>query len=322
MTLDDVWKEQARFNAQLHEPPTTDEERTAQTKEFVVHMHAELSELLTASGPWKSHRRSGTMPNRRAILEEAVDTFKFLVSTLQVWSVTPEQFLQSFVEKSAVVQQRYTEEWISQLNRPSVIVDIDNVLADYIGGLLTFLDRSRPSGWIAPAQRLKLEQRGPFISAEELGMHPTQWLFYKTLFRNSGSKRTLPLMPGARDFLQWCRLKGWTIILLTSRPMKEYAGMYADTLHWLQMNNLSFDHLWFSEDKSTSLAAHPSVHPWIQFAVDDDPKYVQQYALWGFPVFHLVHDERVSTPNRHNIIRVVSLDELREQYEEGYSVQG
>jgi hypothetical protein len=160
----------------------------------------------------------------------------------------------------------------------------------------------------------RIMERGTYLSADTFGMTPQQWWNTKQAFRESGAKARLPVMPGAYQFLRWCR-DHYHIVLLTSRPIDEYPGMYMDTLDWLHYNQLPFDHIWWAMDKSDALASRPSIVDRVRFAVDDDPRFVSQLAQWGFPVYHLVHDLSLYTPDHRFITRVISLEEVMEKVE-------
>lgn len=305
---DRVWADQQDFNAQIRPVlPQSYEERTALTKELVLHDISESDELLRACGAWKPHRRVMVPENRAHVIEEMIDKFKYLISIAQVWGVTPAEFLDAYWWKSMAVRQRHSEEFLTTLAGPTVIVDIDNVLADYIGGFANFLDSE---GEPEAANMLRTER--PYMTAASMAgyFHPERWSVVKHEFRVKGWKRILPVHPGAYDFLWWCSRKQYFIVLVTSRPIDEYPNIYADTIHWLKVNQLPFDFIWWSEKKGRLLADRRVV-PLVKFAVDDDIEYCAQFLGQGIKTYWLNNGKSVGRLS-DGLIQVPTLQALVE----------
>jgi hypothetical protein len=277
--LDRIWKDQEEFNRQLREPPTTLEERVAQTKELALHHISETIEMVNAAGAWKSHRRQVIPENRAHVREEIIDQFKYLISLAQVWSITPDEFLSDYWWKSMAVRQRFSEEWVNQIVGPSVVIDIDNVLADYIEGFCHFMERVGEGDRAEYIRRIR-----PYRIQEEI---PSDlWKRLKHQFRVEGWKRYLPVMPGAKEFLTWCRNQGYYVVLLTSRPIDRYPNLYMDTLYWLNTAGLPFDTVWWTQHKGEALSERLDLSD-VQFAVDDDFEFVTQFKDKGVRTYWL-----------------------------------
>jgi hypothetical protein len=304
--FDQIWADQLDFNNMFRSNPApTFEERTFETKDLVLHLISECDELLRASGAWKTHRRprQSGFENRRAVLMEIIDIFKYAMTVAHVQGFTAQEFMAAYWEKSMVVRQRYAEEFVRQINQPTVIVDIDNVLADYIRGFVTWAgDR----GGITADAGLEFLMNPRYLTHSELGISWTQYQTLKHEFRVSGGHATLPVMPGAREFLAWCETQHLQIILVTARPIDKYPNLHGETLQWLDRNGLIFDEVWWARDKG-EIVLERDIVKHIVFAVDDEEQYVRQ--LSGQHVFTYWLNGREGVTHSH-IDVVASLGEI------------
>lgn len=284
-----VWDDQHEFNRQLRADPASYPERTAMTKEFMLHMISECSEVLDASGTWKMHRRTPTPENLAQIQSELIDVFKYWMSIAQIWGLTPHDLESAYWSKSAAVRQRYAEEWIHSLDRDLVVVDLDNVLADYVSGFADWINVHHP-GSVSGLRLQEIKRRREWLTAESLECSHATWSFLKHAFRTHGGKRTLPVMRGAQEFLQWVHAQGWAIVVLTSRPIDRYPTIYEDTVAWFAANQLPVDYIWWGSNKATKLVdastdERRDILSRIRFVVDDDPEFVRQYEKLGLKTY-------------------------------------
>jgi len=182
------------------------------------------------------------------------------------------------------VRQRHSEEWVKKLDRPAWVLDIDNVLCDYTTGFCTWLKHRAPL--FADAAQAVIDGRKFFSSEKDFGMTATEWQGFKHEFRSMGHKRQLPVMPGAREFTQELRRAGYFVILLTSRPIDRYPNIYTDTLWWLNNHGMQFDWVWWATDKGERLIENGGLK-FIRGVVDDDPRYIAQFAKLGLQCWWL-----------------------------------
>lgn len=304
-----MWRDQEDLNRLFRPdgPPTTYEHRIALTKEFVLHLHSECASLLDAVGSWKPHRHQPTRENRAHVLIELSDIHKYVLSLYQIWGFTPEEAVQGFCEKSMVVRQRHSEEFIKTIDRPAVLVDLDGVLADYVRGFTESMLRPRlpreafltlsSCGWI-DKQSLR-----PWLSEEEYD-------HLRHMFRVNGGFGRLPMLPGARSLMDWLHEQGYYIIILTSRPIHTYPNIYTDTLIWLDAHELHHDFIWWAQDKG-SLVEDRNIRRHVVFAIDDDEKFVYQLSNLGIPVWW-VTDKELQRLGEATIQTVKNLTELLE----------
>ena len=312
--LQRIWTDQAEFNRYFRRVEgMTFAQRTAETKELTLHLISECDELLRASGAWKPHRQIEVMDNPRAIGLELADIFKYLISIAQIHGFTSHDLIKLYWEKSMVVRQRHSQEFVNRsLDTPAVIVDIDNVLADYITGFIAWLVQHAT---ISGAMAQDILDHPRFVDAASLAMTKNEYRNVLHQFRVSGEHAGLPLMPGARELLQLVRARHWAIILLTARPIDRYPNLHSETLRWLHTNDLPFEWVWWARDKGEAIRAlNPT--PYIVWAVDDEFQYVEQIASTGHDVFWLnwkgdVSDRQGAVlSEKDNIIMIRSLQDL------------
>lgn len=304
--LRDIWADQMEFNRNFRDMPApTFEQRTAETKELVLHLMSECDELLRASGAWKPHRRTPVRENRRHVLMEMADIFKYLISVAQVHGVTEDEFVDAYWEKSMVVRQRYAQEFMCALDHPAIIVDLDNVLVDYIAGFLEWMWRNK---FITQERADTLLVNHTYCNAESLGMLPHLYDEVKHLFRVSGEHALLPAMAGAHEFIAWLNKRSELTVVLTARPIDRYPNLYGETLQWMKLYDMRADMVWWASDKGEALRTS-GIADHVTFAVDDEWKYVEQYQKSGVRCYWLFAqpDDRWASELTS---RVASLEEI------------
>lgn len=284
--LKKVWEEQKEFNENFYALPTNDKERSLQTKEYVLHLISEADELLRTTRAWKFHRHDSLfMVNRESVKEELADIFKYWVTLCIVWGVSPKEAMESFWRKSMVVRQRYQQEFVKDLTGDIAVIDIDNVLADYTAGFLTWMREKYPRMRGSVERYMRTRQTpGVHFNADSFRIDDGVWQLIKHNFRVSGEKKNLPLIPGASEFLRELRDMNIKIVLLTSRPINEYPNIHADTIEWLKKNDMPFDFIWWSKEKHETLMLH-GIRGRVLFAVDDDPAFVIKLSQIGIRTF-------------------------------------
>lgn len=327
MNFQRMYEDQQAFNRQVWDPAgKTTAARIARLKDLSMGMIEEALEFIRTYD-FKIHRRQKLrLQNVAHSHEELVDQFKYWLSLCDASDFPIDKLEEMYYAKSRVVQYRFQEEWVQQIDRPSVIVDIDEVLADYITGICEYgkqygprlMDLS-PSETIRFIHRMnELEDTRGFVDAGTVGQPHLLWQRVKHDFRTKGGKRTLPVFEDAYRFLEFCRAMKWCIILVTSRPVTEYPNLFTDTLWWLENQGLPFDLLWWSNEKAERLEEAAIDFSQVVFAVDDSPKFVQQFRKKGVKTFHLDRRgdrmiEGIGSGSLADPHHVTSLDQLVNQ---------
>lgn len=279
----ELWNIQKEFNDKFFETkggwPESDQ-LVSVSKDFAIHLIKEATEVLDELS-FKMHRKKRDEADRMNVLEEMVDIQKFLWGWAQVWGFTWDDFAEEFRRKSAVVEQRFAQERsLPELeSHPCVLVDIDGVLADWQEGFINWLgcseDLDVPYFETRHALRLWYENEAGVKRQEEI----------KRLFRQSGAKRNLAVLPGARELLNLIRHESLLkIILLTNRPYDEHFRIYGDTLEWIEKNSLPYDAIIWAKDKGFEAV---KTFKNVAWAIDDKAKNVTRLREAGITTVHV-----------------------------------
>ena len=106
----DLWDIQREFNDEFFESKggwPREEQLIPANKDFYVHLSREAAEALNCLS-FKMHRKkSGDEIERDNLLEELVDTMKFLIGWFQINGFTYEEFEREFKRKSLIVAERF-----------------------------------------------------------------------------------------------------------------------------------------------------------------------------------------------------------------------
>jgi hypothetical protein len=284
--LHELWEDQASFNLLFRQPPANDAELAKQVKDFILYTESELHELLRTI-QWKGHRNLQVQLNRPHMREECADILKCAISLFQICGLTPEDLVQAYWDKTAVVRQRYSEEWTKQINAPCAIIDIDNVICDYITGLCNWLMvRCEWDERLDVDRIVEVRDARGYVNADSMGVPDEYWKALKHEFRISSRKRELPVLPNSTIGLERLQLEGLQIVLLTSRPIDRYPNIYTDTLLWLQRHAIPFDFILWGHDKAERLL-ETDLRRHVKVTFDDDLMYAQQYAVLGLQSYHI-----------------------------------
>ena len=79
------------------------------SKEYLFALMNEISEVAKTFN-WKYHKNSRQDVNYPELKEELIDVFKYLLTLVIIWDIKPEEFIEEFYRKSAVVEQRFDSE--------------------------------------------------------------------------------------------------------------------------------------------------------------------------------------------------------------------
>ena len=286
MNLKDVWEEQRDFNELFRHLPKGFEQQSDLTQHMVLCIMSELNEILSTIH-WKHHRNIPIKPNPHQTLSECVDVFKYLITIVQAWGFSEDDFMKAFWKKSMAVRQRHSEEFVKNIQGRTAVIDIDGVLCDHDEGFYTWLfDRNmlEPEHHRVLHKYVKDREHVGSINRHDLGMSPSEWQDLKHKFRISGYKEFMPVFDDAKEFLTRLISKDITVVLLTSRPIDRYPNLYMDTVAWLERAKLPYDVIWWSYDKADHVVENL---PNPLFAVDDDLSQASKFDLADIPVYWL-----------------------------------
>jgi FMN phosphatase YigB (HAD superfamily) len=140
---------------------------------------------------------------------------------------------------------------------------------------------------------------------------------FKHWFRDSGVKVNIPARKGAAEFTRWLKKRGFRIVIISSRPYKEYSRIYPDTIRELKKGKILFDDLYFEENKHLTILKK---FPNLKFMVEDNLKYVKQVANEKYKVFwfepmlngkYLLPLPGLDDRLPKNVMRVRSFEEIK-----------
>jgi phosphoglycolate phosphatase-like HAD superfamily hydrolase len=223
-------------------------------------------------------RVSNGLPSEDDLMYSSVDVLRYVMSMLNLWEIPPEEVSKAFMLKDLYLDIEHkinANKWEGQ---PVVVVDIDDVLAEFRTPFAEFLNRRY---------------------AIEADVDSDQYFFVEDILKASGNInpekvfesfvqerqfRCLPLVENAFEFLSDLRQKGYWIQLLTARP-KEDLKIFYDTYSWLNQTDLVFDRVDFSPEKLRwCMNSEYYDSGSIVYAIDDSPKHALEYAGHGINV--------------------------------------
>jgi FMN phosphatase YigB (HAD superfamily) len=268
----DLWDIQHSFTKRFWETrgglPKDEAALTIATKDYLLHLMKEVTEVLDQIS-FKMHRLPKDFVDRDNVLEEMIDCQKFLWGLMQIWDFSYEDFANELQRKSAVVEQRFTQERAMHdlKNDMCVLIDIDGILANYPYGFYAWYSTHKfTTGEWKATNLYRAKKECIALSIEEKEN-------VKRLYRQSGAKAKLPVLPGAKELLDYLRTTELKIILLTNRPYAEHFRIYGDTIEWLKTNQLPYDAIIWARDKGFEAVKNFKNICW---AVDDKVENVQR----------------------------------------------
>ena len=276
-TLDKLLKLQNEFNSFFYDTDLSLTEKEDATKSLALAMYTEVSDLVSTLN-FKDHHVLKPDADETKILFESVDVFRYVLAILNIWNVDSQTFLKAFEDKNIFLHLRheiYKNKWDG--HQPVVIVDMDDAIVDFRNGFAKWLVSKHD---VYPDVN---SREYYFISdLANSGLNP-ELVFQE--FVSEGGFATRGVIDGASEFLRSLRNKGYWIHILTARP-KENLRCFYDTYRWLSENNITFDRVDFSPEKFVWCAKSPYYDERkIEYAIDDSPKYIHEYATHGIKVY-------------------------------------
>lgn len=251
---------------------------------------------------FKPHRKiTGKKIVRSNLTEELVDVFKYFMCLCQVHGVTAEELTNEYHRKSNVVTQRYYQERVLKYDGKIVGVDIDGVLADYPRSFVEFVNEQLGTAY-------DYRDIKDYNIADALGLDTAEATRLKHLYRDSGQKRFIPVIEGARQFLDELKYMGYTVVLLTSRPIDKYKRIFADTQYWLAENRMHYDAILFDEAKGERLVKEFGKDK-VEFFIDDVAGFANGISDAGFRCY-LIDKAYNQVALKDKVIRVNNLQDI------------
>ena len=273
--IEDLFNLQKNYNKRIYgDVQKTSCELERHTQELALCAHAELSSLISAT-KYKKHHKNQVIPDPdlSRILFESVDVIRYIMAILNLWGFDSKKFESAFKKKDRYLNIRKKIEENQWADQPVVIVDMDDVIVDFRKGF---------SKWLKAEHDIDADVESKeyyFIDAlREKGLNPETTFLD---FVNLGGFSSLPMVNGAKKFLEDLKSKGYWVHILTARPDDNLQCLY-DTYHWLGENDIVFDDISFSSEKFRWSAQSKYYNSdSIKFAIDDSPKHATEYVKHG-----------------------------------------
>lgn len=311
ISLKDVWDIQEAFEKKffkfkgLEWGKLTLEEKRFWSKEFYTHIVIELSEMMNKM-QYKMHRDYIKEINEFNIKENLIDSFKFLLGMAQLWFNDPYEFIAMFKDKTAVVDKRFQFEKLTNLIKTQgsgiVIIDIDGVLADLEADMKKIYNHSlqKMQFYISAKNNFEnllfeykdaLKDYKYFKTTREVKeKFPELHEKFKDLYRKSNRHRYLSVIDGAKDFMKELKSLGYKIVIISARPFEKYNNLWADTMQWLENNNIPYDALYFDNKKHEKiLEVFKNNLDSIKFIVDDSKEICEQVSRLNIKSYNIDH---------------------------------
>jgi len=292
--LNRIFRIQEDFNKDLMNIKSL-KKREEKTKEFVLALMNEANELLTEINwaSWKI-KREVVVDN---VIEEIVDAFKFLLNIAIIWKVDENKLFDEFIRKSQVVVQRKKQmqeiEQIKKLKKKVCAIDLDGVIVDFPNCFIDYVNK-------------KLKKRFNNLYDIKKGVSNKKYLWLKDEYRKSGIKQHVSIIKGSKEFIDRLVKIGYSIIILTKRPYKQYFRIFADTKINLDKNKIKYDGILFDDEKHKRIVKE---FPKLKFMIEDNRIIANEVGEWGYKCFLIDNIYNQGDVNK-NVIRVKSFNEI------------
>ena len=256
---------QAAYNNKKLGLNINSEEKRNISKDLALNSYNSINRMI------EKLRSSNDKPHEDDLIFSSIDVFRYVMSMLNLWGVNPDDVTTAFLEKDVYLEIEHEENSNPWKGQKVIIVDIDDVIADFRKTFSTFLFQDY--GLTADVESEQYFFVDEILSTGNLNPEKVFDTFIqKRHFRN------IPLISGAKDFLLEMRSRGYWIHLLTARP-KENLKVFYDTYFWLKENQIPFDRIDFTPEKFRwCMSSEYYDSNAIEYAIDDSPKHALEYA--------------------------------------------
>jgi|APGre2960657373_1045057.scaffolds.fasta_scaffold27832_2 hypothetical protein len=272
-TLQGILSAQRSFGELLDQFGRDDEKKLELTKTLLLSLHNEVGQL-TNSINFRHHTEDRFI-NRNKMLFESVDVVRYITAVLNTWDFSSEDLEAAMQLRDSQLNIRHrllSRKWSGE---PVVIVDVDDVVADF---------RTKFYEWLE-SKGVKTNLHGKeYYNTDAIlqaGIDPTN-VFED--FISAGGMMELEPLVWLRDELNAMRKRGFWIQILTARP-QENPMCECATYAWLERHGFEVDGIGFSPEKYRWLTQQDYfLKGKVMFAMDDSPKHALEYASHGIRV--------------------------------------
>jgi phosphoglycolate phosphatase-like HAD superfamily hydrolase len=137
--------------------------------------------------------------------------------------------------------------------KPIVAFDLDGVLGDYHGHLHRFAE-----AYLGRRFGIQMPYKGDIPHREWFemsGIDNATFRDIKLAYRQGAQKRSMPANRDMIGLVNRLARQGVEIWITTTRPYLRLDNVDPDTRHWLERNEVEFDHLMYDDNKYPKLAS-------------------------------------------------------------------
>jgi len=302
MKIDQMLARQKAFSDLFFDASKFDDaKREELTKSFALALHGEVSDLVSSIN-FKEHHANRKTPDREKILYESIDVLRYLLAIMNTWNYDPDEVESAFKDKDVFLHLRHQSETAVWDGRPVLIVDVDDVIAEF---------RKCFFAWLLDKHGIEISTNYPEYYAstplKEKGINPEN--VFKE-FISDREMRYLHVIPGVIEVLRAARQMGYWVQLLTARPDQNLICLY-DTYHWLHENNIPFDGVSFSVEKYKWIV-QSKFYGHVAACIDDSSKHAAEYSMHGLLVFSPRLEYNTSLNGLKNVTMYETTDQLLE----------
>lgn len=230
-----------------------------------------------------------------------VDVLKYTLAIASTLGISADELAETFWSVSDAVDDRWRCEQAELSGELVVAVDIDECLADFVGGFTDWCTNKYGRFDVAEIESAENEPK-------------------KTEFYATGGFSSLRPIPGAAAVIRDFRRIGVKVVIITARPRRQHKNVEPQTIEWLRRHGIEYDLIIFERDKSEALCEYVLPATVLGF-VEDRRKHAVEIAMLGVSVLWMVNSaetDREIPDALANIQRVTSWDEIRSALWERY----
>jgi len=185
--------------------------------------------------------------------------------------------------------------WALKENEKICVFDLDDTLSNSIEYWLKFIETETGKKFDT------LHEAKQTLSYNE-------YRNLKCKFRNSGTKINILCKDCASEVTQKLRERGFTIIIMTARPFKDYKNLFKVTIDWLDKNKIAYDGIIFGENKHVKAMTELEN---VKFIVEDHRYTANLCSKFGIRTYLLTNKYNMGETGS-NVVRIKSLHDILE----------
>ena len=168
---------------------------------------------------------------------------------------------------------------MTERRRPVLGVDLDGTLGDFHTHFLRFAE-----AWYGRPMPNPKDLNPGLPLYKFMGTSKATYRKCKLAYRLGGQKRSMPVYPGAAEFIRGARRLGAEVWLCTTRPYLSAENIDPDTRHWLRRNRIQYNGLIWGQHKYRDLVKQVGKER-IVAVLEDLPSLMQQAISLDLPLY-------------------------------------